>query len=498
MALTLAEVAALIGADPVGPGAAPVSGLAFDSRQVGPGSLFVALVGERVDGHDYVSAAFAAGAVAALTSRELPDAPGPCFVVPDPLRALGRIARDQVDRGVAGGLRVAAVTGSQGKTSTKDLLGQVLESAGPTVAPHGNLNTEVGLPVTVARIEPGTRFLVAEMGARGVGHIAYLCTIAPPEVGVVLNVGSAHVGEFGSVEAIAIAKGELVEALPATGAAVLNADDPRVWGMRPRTAARVVGFGTAGPPPGAGVWSDDVRLRSDGCASFRLHERGIAGGEAEVEIKLQVAGRHQIGNALAAAAVARVFGLELGQVAEVLGQARIRSRWRMEMLRRAGGGLVVNDAYNANPESMRAALDTLAELGRAGGALTWAVLGDMLELGAGAEEEHRALGRYVAAAGITRLVVLGEYAEAIAAGAGEPPGGPQVDIVANRDEAVATVLSALGASDAVLVKASRGLALETVAEQIGAAEPGHRSRPAADDRPGSLGRADHRPTGDNA
>jgi UDP-N-acetylmuramoyl-tripeptide--D-alanyl-D-alanine ligase len=391
---------------------------------------------------------------------------GPCLVVPDPLRALGRIARDQVDRGVAGGLRVAAVTGSQGKTSTKDVLGQVLETAGATVAPHGNLNTEMGLPVTVARIDPDTRYLVAEMGARGIGHIAYLCTIAPPQVGAVLNVGSAHVGEFGSVEAIAIAKGELVEALPATGTAVLNADDPRAWAMRSRTSARVVGFSVAGPPPGDGVWSSDIAVRPDGCASFRLHEPG-----AEADVELQLAGRHQVGNALAAAAVARALDLPLDQIAGALGAARLRSRWRMEMVRRRSGGLVINDAYNANPESMRAALDTLLQLRRPAGALAWAVLGDMLELGAGAAQEHRVLGRYAAGAGLDRLVLIGEYAEEVAAGAREVPGGPQIDLVGDRSDLAATVLAELGPDDVVLVKASRGLALETVADQIATADP---------------------------
>ncbi len=505
----MAELAALLGAQVIGPVSGParlpdaVSGLAVDSRLVGPGSLFVALPGERVDGHEHVAGAFAAGAIAALTARPVPGATGPCLIVPDPLPALGRIARDQVDRGLACGLRVVAVTGSQGKTSTKDLLAQVLEAAGPTVAPHGNFNNEVGLPLTVARIGPDTRYLVAEMGARGIGHIAYLCAIAPPEIGIVLNVGTAHLGEFGSVEAIAVAKGELVESLPGTGVAVLNADDPRAWAMGSRTTAVVVGFSVAGPTPGPGVWSSDVRVRADGCATFRLHSSlDSSRPDAEAEVELQVAGRHQVGNALAVAAAALALGLSLTQIGAGLSGARARSRWRMEMHRRPGGGLVVNDAYNANPESMRAALDTLAELGRAAGAATWAVLGDMLELGSGAEEEHRVLGRYVAASGVTRLVVLGEYAEAIAAGAregaGERAGGPRIDVVAGRDEAVAKVVSALGPSDVVLVKASRGLALETVAEQIGAADPGHRRQRAADERFGSPGRADHRPTGDCA
>ena len=212
--LAVGEIAALLGASLTGPGdpAAPVTFVTADSRQIEPGALFVALPGTRVDGHSFVPGAYAAGAVAALTREAVPGAP--CLVVADPLVALGRLARALIDRGRAGGLQVVGITGSQGKTSTKDLLSQVLEAAGPTVAPVGNLNNELGVPLTVCRIEPGTRFLVAEMGARGIGHIAYLCDIAPPRVGVVLNVGQAHVGEFGGKAAIAQAKGELVEALP--------------------------------------------------------------------------------------------------------------------------------------------------------------------------------------------------------------------------------------------------------------------------------------------
>lgn len=470
IAVTVAEVAALLEGPPVTEpaGSVAVTGLVVDSRLVQPGSLFVALPGEHVDGHDYVAGAFAAGAAAAVTARPVPGAGGPCLVTPDPLSALGRIARDQVDRAVADGLHVAAITGSQGKTSTKDLLAQVLEAAGPTVAPHGNFNNEIGLPLTIARIDPQTRHLVAEMGARGVGHIAYLCTIAPPQIGIVLHVGSAHLSEFGSVEAIAVAKGELVEALPASGVAVLNADDPRVWGMRSRTAARVVGFSLTGPPPAPGVWATDIGLRPDGCASFLL----LSTEGAAVSVEQQVAGRHQVGNALAAAAAAMSLGLTPEQIAHTLGAARSRSRWRMELHRRSSGGLVVNDTYNANPESMRAALDTLVELGRAaGGAPTWAVLGDMLELGATADAQHAAVGRYAAEAGVDHLVVIGEYANTIADGATKSPGEPQptISVARDRDEAVAAVLAGLGAADVVLVKASRGLALETVAMRIGTA-----------------------------
>ena len=258
LALSVGEVAAVLGAELTGPGdpAALVSSVSADTQTIGPGALFVALTGAHADGHAFVPAAHAAGAVAALTRHPVPDAL--CVVVADPLVALGRLARHLVDRAAASGLRVVGITGSQGKTSTKDLLSQVLEPAGPTVAPTGNLNNELGVPLTVSRIDERTRFLVAEMGARGIGHIAYLCDIAPPLVGVVLNVGQAHVGEFGGQTAIAQAKGELVEALPADGFAVLNAADPLVWAMRDRTAAQVLSYSIDTAPDGPGVWAFDL------------------------------------------------------------------------------------------------------------------------------------------------------------------------------------------------------------------------------------------------
>ena len=511
--LTVAELAQVVDAANPGAGGATrvtdlITKLVVDSRLVEPGSLFVALPGERADGHAFVLQAFAAGAAAAVTTRAVPEAPGPCLVVEDPLLALGRIARDQIDRGAAGGLRVAAVTGSQGKTSTKDLLAQVLEAAGPTVAPYGNFNNEVGLPLTVGRIGTDTRYLVAEMGARGIGHIAYLCRIAPPEIGMVLNVGTAHLGEFGSVAAIAAAKGELVEALPATGVAVLNADDRAAWAMRSRTRARIVGYSALGPPAAEdAIWAESVRPDGTGCCAFRVRSGNRS--EPQVEVQLQMAGRHQVGNALAAAAAARALGLDLDQIAEALSRAQPRSRWRMELRRRSGGGLVINDAYNANPESMRAALDTLVDLGRAtSGARTWAVLGDMLELGSDAESAHRSLGRYVAERGVHRLVVLGEFAAAIAAGAAESSEsaeagagapGPKITQVADRSAAVAAVSAELGVDDIVLVKASRGLALDTVAEEISGADSGRPTPSEAPDQPTDQPTDQpNRPSGDRA
>ncbi len=337
IALTVAELAGILGGQLTGEGdgGVEIGSVTADSRMVGPGSLFVALAGERADGHDYVPGAMRAGAAGCLTARPVEGAL--CVVVDDPLFGLGRLARELVDRAVVGGLQIVAVTGSQGKTSTKDLLAQILETAGPTVAPLGNLNNELGVPLTVSRIDRQTRFLIAEMGARGIGHIAYLCDIAPPRVGVVLNVGHAHVGEFGGRAAIAQAKGELVDALPADGIAVLNADDPLVWAMRSRTSARLLAFSDHADPGMPGVWATDPVTGANGCYSFALHARPETGPEAQVEVELRVTGRHQVGNAVAAAGAALAVGLDLDAVGSALSAAGSRSRWRMELHQRADG-----------------------------------------------------------------------------------------------------------------------------------------------------------------
>ena len=471
IAVRVAEVAAVLGAalassDPAG--AELVTDVTADSRQAGPGTLFVALPGERVDGHDYVGRAAAAGAVAAVVARA--TGTGTELVVADPLLALGRLARHVVERARTNGLRVVGITGSQGKTSTKDLLGAVLARQAPTVAPVGNLNNELGLPLTVTRIRPESRFLVAEMGARGVGHIAYLCQIAPPDVGVVLNVGHAHLSEFGSQAGIARAKGELVEALPRTGTAVLNASDPRVWAMRHRTPARVLAAAVGAPPTGPGtdeaVWAESLTGDERGRYGFIVHAR--LGGRLQTRpVALLGTGRHQVGNAVAAAGAALALGLEIDLIADALSAAAPASRWRMEVGERADGVTVLNDAYNANPDSMAAALHTLAEIAGRRGTRAWAVLGDMLELGTKAHQAHAALGRGVAEAGVQELVALGAFAPTLVDAAAPVRGR----VAANAEQAVAMVTPDLQPGDVVLVKASRGLALDTVAEAILASAP---------------------------
>jgi len=436
----------------------------IDSRATTRGCLFVALPGENADGHDYAAAAVAAGAAAVLVRAEL-DLAVPQLVVTDPLAALAGLARSLVSEALPSGLTTIGITGSSGKTSTKDLLSQVLAEAGPTVAPVGSFNNEIGVPLTATRIAGDTRFLVSEMGARGKGHITFLCGIAQPRVGVVVNVGHAHIGEFGSVEAIAEAKGELVEALPSDGWAVLNADDTLVSAMAARTTARIATF-AVGAEPASGdlrVWSGPVELDSLQRAAFHLHAAGIATGTAAV--RLQVTGGHQVGNALAAAAVALTQGMAVADVAAALGRATLRSHWRMELSERADGVLIVNDAYNANPDSMAAALHTLASLRRPGGRLL-AVLGDMLELGEGAPRDHRAVGELAARLGVDRLIAVGGFAPDLVAGAGS---ALEATIAADRDSAAETAAAWLHPADVVLVKASRGLALETVAQHLSAA-----------------------------
>jgi UDP-N-acetylmuramoyl-tripeptide--D-alanyl-D-alanine ligase len=421
-----------------------------DSRLVAPGALFVAVPGERVDGHDFAAAAVAAGAAAVLATRPVGV---PAVLVADTVTALGRLAGLVVSRLAAEhDLVVVGITGSQGKTSTKDLVAAVLEARGETVAPPGSFNNEIGLPLTALRATADTRHLVLEMGARGIGHIRYLCEIAPPRIGVVLNVGLAHVGEFGSRENIALAKGELVEALPAHGAAVLNADDPLVAAMAARTRAKVLTFGLGG----AEVTAQDVTLDA-GRARFQL-----LAPSGRAPVALQVHGAHQVGNALAAAAVGLEVGMAPEQIAAALGTAAPRSRWRMEVSTRADGLTVVNDAYNANPDSMRAAL--AATVAIAGDRRRWAVLGEMRELGESSAAEHEALGRLVADMDISRLLVVGEGARATLTGAQHARTWTDEPAFAPDAEAALAILRAeLRATDVVLVKASRAVGLERIA-----------------------------------
>ena len=466
--LSLARIAQVTGGQLChGDPAAVVSGeVVIDSRRAGPGGLFAAVAGERSDGHGFAAAAVAAGATAVLATRPVPV---PSVLVADVPAALGALARAVVDALPAA--RIAGITGSSGKTSTKDLAAQLVERLGPTVAPAGSFNNEFGHPLTVLRADASTRYLVLELSARGIGHIAYLCRVAPPRYGVVLNVGHAHAGEFGGLDQVARAKGELPAALPADGVAILNADDPRVMAMAARTQARVVTF-TASPHastphqsrvPQPSVRAADIRLDELGRPSFTLLTP-----EGSAPVTLRLHGAHNVPNALAAAALAGELGLSLDDIADGLGAAVARSRWRMEVHQRADGVTVINDAYNANPESVRAALDALAHLAQ--GSRGFAVLGHMAELGRTSRSSHEDIGEYAARvsdSGLAGLIAVGEEAAPLLAGArrvrswpGEalaaPDGAAALELLANR----------LKPRDVVLVKASRAAHLEGVAAAL--------------------------------
>jgi len=441
--MTLEEIAAvtagrLVNADPA---ATVTAGVEYDTRALRPGGLFVAFAGERVDGHDFAAGAVAGGAVGVLGTR---DTGQPGIMVDDPLRALAALATVVVSR--LPELTIVGLTGSSGKTTTKDYIGQLLGHLGETVAPAGSLNNELGFPYTVLKAGPTTRFLVLEMGARGIGHIRYLTDLARPRIGVVLNVGAAHIGEFGSVEGTAQAKGELVEALGEDGVAVLNADDPLVAAMAARTAARVV---LVGESAHAGVRAADVALDERGRAAYTLV---TPAGSAPV--RLAVTGRHQVGNTLAAAAVALEAGMAPAAVAAALGEVGIVSGRRMDVFDTTGGVTVIDDSYNANPSSTAAALQALAALGR--GRRTTAVLGYMAELGPFETAGHEQVGRLAAELGIDRLIAVADNAAPILDGAAAVPAWRGAAVLAADQAAAVTALRGdLRSGDVVLVKGSR-------------------------------------------
>jgi UDP-N-acetylmuramoyl-tripeptide--D-alanyl-D-alanine ligase len=479
IALTLAEIAKIVGGRLHATDGTPVvtGSIEFDTRKVTGGGLFLALPGERVDGHDFAAQAVASGAAGVLAGREV-DAPA---VIAPPveakhanayvlagdktgegaavLAALAKLARyvtDQIE-----GLTIVGVTGSAGKTSTKDLIAQVLRPVGDVIAPPESFNNELGHPWTALRATEDTKFLVLELSARGIGHIANLCEIAPPKFGAVLNVGTAHLSEFGSREGIAQGKGELIEALPEDGVAILNADDPLVAGMASRTKAKVV---LVGENKNADVRAEDVELDEQARASFTLK---TARGDARVKLGLN--GVHQVGNALVAAAIALELGATPAEVAERLGAAQRVSAHRMVITDRADGVTIVDDAYNANPDSVRAALKALATISRATtpARRSWAVLGPMAELGDDAVREHDEIGRLVVRLDISKLVVIGDAARAMHQGAHlEGSWGEESVLVPDADAAIALLRAELRPGDVVLVKASNAYRLWRIAEAL--------------------------------
>ena len=498
--LTVAQIADIVGGELADISAQAAADLhvtgtvEFDSRKVTPGGLFLALPGARSDGHDHAASAVAAGAVAVLAARPVGApaivvAPGPPATQRDGatsgglagviehdgdgsgaavLAALAKLASAVAANLVKKGLTIIGITGSSGKTSTKDLLAAVLDPLGEVVAPPGSFNNELGHPWTVLRATPNTDYLILELSARHPGNIAALAAIAPPAVGVVLNVGTAHLGEFGTRKAIAKTKAELPQAVPESGAVILNVDDPAVAAMADVTAARVVRVGRrrctdAGP---SDVWAGPVSLDELARPRFTLHA-----GDTAVEVKLGVSGDHQVGNALCAAAVALECGASPEQIATALAGARPVSQHRMQVITRADGVTVIDDAYNANPESMRAGLQALAWIARQTGPprRSWAVLGEMAELGEDAITEHDRIGRLAVRLDVSRLVVVGTGRSMSAMHHGavmEGSWGGEATIVADADAALALLRAELRPGDVVLVKASNAAGLGPLADAL--------------------------------
>jgi len=446
--MTLGAVAAVTSGTVSGPTDLEIDHVVSDSRGAAPGALFVALVAER-DGHTFVADARERGAAAALVDRPVA---GPHVVVGNTLTALadlGRAARERI-----GDATVIGITGSTGKTSTKDLLEAALAADRRTAASPASFNNEIGVPLTLVNAGDDADAVIVEMGARGIGHIRHLCAIAAPTAGVITNIGVAHAERFGSIEQTAAAKGELLEALPARGCAVLNADDAMTPVLRARSAAPVL---TAGHAAEADVRIVDVVLDGELRPRVKL---ATPWGTGDAHLGLR--GAHQAVNAALAVAVAGAVGVPLATALAGLAAAR-GSRWRMELVRTRQGVVVLNDAYNANPTSVAAAVDALASTPATG--RRWAVLGLMAELGARAVDEHRAVGEMVAAAGIDEVVVVGAGDEmhALAAAAGA---GARVHAVTDAAAASALVGREIGDGDVVLVKASRVVGLELVALEL--------------------------------
>ena len=372
--LTLNEIAQVVGGQVIGDGEVIVTDLTTDSRVAKSGDLFAAIVGQRVDGHEKVNQALAAGAVATLCTKSVP---GNHVLIPldpttelDPvIPALGKLAKYVRSKNPE--LTVIGITGSSGKTTTKDVIGQVLAKHGPTYAPAGSPNNELGLPETVLQSPSETKYLVAEMGMRGLGHITYLVDIAKPNISVVTNVGQAHIGEVGSIENIAIAKSEIVRDLTNKDFAVLNYDDTRVRKMSEVTKAKVITYGFSS---NADFQAQNVTTKANGACEFDL-----VAHDQTAKVSLLIPGEHNVYNALAASAVASILGMNLIDIAKALNTVTVKSKWRMEVHQIKNSITLINDAYNANPESMSAALKTLASIETTG--RRWAILGTMHELG---------------------------------------------------------------------------------------------------------------------
>lgn len=458
------EIAAAVGGALQGDDVLVTGSVETDSRLVAAGGVFVAMPGESTDGHRFVDAAVAAGVALVIAERPLEQAV-PHIVVDSGVVALGALAADVIRRvREAGALTVIGVTGSNGKTTTKNMLQAILEQHGPTVSPIKSFNNEVGAPMTMLRIDESTRYLVLEMGASYEGDIARLTAMSHPDVGVVLKVGLAHAGEFGGVEATTRAKTEMVQDLGSHHVAVLNRDDERVAGMARSTRARIAWFGTSPGPADepTSLWAGDVDSTLEGTIAT-VHR-----GDESWPLRLRILGEHHVMNALAALTVADALGLDLERAVRALGSLERAERWRMELLEPGGGITVINDAYNASPDSMAAAIRSLAHMTRGAQRRSIAVLGEMGELGALSTEEHDRIGRLAVRVRIDRLVVVGSAAKAIHDAAElESSFGQDTAWVETAEEAEALLRSSLEPGDVVLVKSSLSAGLKDLGDRIG-------------------------------
>lgn len=442
-----------------------VSGMVdTDSRLIGPGDVFVAKPGDVTDGHLFVPAAVEAGAALALVEHRV-DAEISQIVVPDVVQALADLARTVVARArEIGDLRVVGITGSNGKTTTKNLVQRILQDEGETVAPRNSFNNDVGAPLTMLRVGEGTRFLVSEFGADTGGMIARLAGLVTPDIGAVLMVGLAHAGGFGGIEATQRAKTELVQAIRPGGIAVLNIDDPRVAAMAEVAAERGVTVRWFGRGPGAEVRAEDVEVSAAGTTSTIVVTDGS--GERRMPLHLQVLGEHHVMNALAAIAITRELGVDPEDAIARLATVQIAERWRMQPLG-SERVRIINDAYNASPDSMSAALRTLAQITEPGQRKV-AVLGAMSELGEAAGEEHDRVGLQAVRLRIERIVVVGRDARRLfLAAIGEGSWDGEAVFFETSDEAYDYLMTELRDGDRVLVKSSNSAGLRHLGDRLG-------------------------------
>ena len=460
IAISLQEISEAIGAKLISDGTVVISGsVETDSRLIKAGSLFVAKPGEVTDGHEFVSSAIANGAVALIGEHEVTSTV-PQLVVKDSVHALGLLAKHVVAKVKAlGQLRVIGVTGSNGKTTTKNMLREVLSTKGKTIAPEESFNNEVGAPYSMLKIDEQTKFLVVEMGAGGPGTIKYLAQMCEPDIGIELKVGLAHAGEFGGIEATENIKAELVEELAPTGIALLNFDDERVMNMATRTKAKALTFG---------LGQDSDYSASDVAISLSGTSFGFSTPDGtKSKVNLHILGEHHVYNALAALATGEILGVDRKEAIQAIESMKLAEKWRMELGVAESGLTVINDAYNASPDSMRAALQTLAQLGRISGKKTVAVMGEMAELGEFSAHEHDAIGRIAVRLNLGQVVVVGKAAKLIHMGAsqeGSWDGESQYfDEISN---ALAYLREMLTGDEIVLVKSSKSANLRFLGDDL--------------------------------